>query len=74
MSAMIEAYYTAPVDVHLERRAEAQISARGGKLTYREEDEARVTLTIELRGKKEAEAAMQELSLLGIHVEGPSDY
>jgi hypothetical protein len=74
MSAMIEAYYAAPVDVHRERRAEAQISARGGKLTFREEDQARVTLTIEFKEREEAEAAMQELSSLGMHVEGPSDY
>jgi hypothetical protein len=71
---MIEVYYQAPTDVRREETIAKQVAARGGKLTCREEDGPRITLTIEFEGRSEAEAAARDLAATGVHVEGPSDY
>ena len=74
MSAMIEVYYKPPSDSKREKAVEAQVAARGGKLTCREEDVSRITLTVEFDDRNAAEAMMIELTAAGMYVEGPSDY
>ena len=71
---MIEVYYNAPSDAEREKAVEAQVAARGGKLTCREEDVSNIILTVEFDDMKEAEAMMTELTAAGMYVEGPSDY
>ena len=71
---MIEVYYRAPADEQREKLVETQVVALGGRLTFREEDGHRITLTAEFDKRDAAEAAMRLLSTGDVHVEGPSDY
>jgi hypothetical protein len=74
MSAMIEVYYSPPLDPGREQTVQKHLATRGGKVTHREEEPARITLTIEFEKRADAEIAARDLLATGLHVEGPSDY
>ena len=71
---MFEVYYAAPADAGREKAVEERATVHGGKLTYREEESAKITLTIEFERREQAEAAARDLLTTGVHVEGPCDY
>ena len=74
MSYMIETYYSAPADLNKEKEIERSVSNKGGKITFREEDQGTVVLTIEFDLLANANESISELKKSDIHVEGPCSY
>ena len=78
MSSVVEVYYRSPADPIREGALVAQVSARGGRLDYREaparDEPGAICLTFEFGDWEQARAAAESLRHQGEHVEGPVDY
>ena len=77
MSFMIEAYCPQRTGEAQEAHLTAVAKAIGGRLDFREVGEAQgsaVCLTFDFENLEHAESAAEQFRLLGVYVEGPSDY
>ncbi len=74
MNYMIEIFIPVPSGTKSLKKIERRVSIHCGKITYREKDLQKVTLTFEFEKREAAKAAMEDISKDGIHVEGPCKY
>lgn len=77
MTVMFEVYYKPPSDISREAAMTEQVPQHGGRLSYREPEDAGLSgicLTYEFDDCQSAERAAEFLRRPGEHVEGPVDY